>query len=201
MKYTTEEKMLIAANRPEIEIESIEFSYAYENSGDEAPLDELCFMTEEAQDLYFTDCVEGMYATFNFRDTGAKYSQKYVIFNGFAQIYDSLSDEIADYQCDVVPTIIYQATADDDGRFSVSVPIFIRKVNDDEDDGQLIKKLSENEALFQFADVVVGNQFACESLKNVSGVIAELVEKKDISRICASYELTTNYVADGEELT
>lgn len=200
MKYTTEEKILIAQSHPEIEIEGIDFEYTSAYSEDDSPMEELCIMTEDVEKIYCLEQVEGIYATFHFRDKGAKFGKKLVFFNDFAQIYDDSSDEIVDYSCEIMPKIAYPATADDEGRFTVSVPIFIRKVDEDrEEEETLVRDLCKDEALFNFGEIVVGNQFACEKINYVTGVISEHVEESGISIMCTDYDLTSNHVAEDEE--
>ena len=71
MKYSTEEKILLSTNRPDIEIENIEFSYSVDREGDESPADEICYFTENGYDAFTNgEHSEGIYVTFTFKDKG-----------------------------------------------------------------------------------------------------------------------------------
>ena len=180
--YTIEEKQFVVNNAPRIEIEKIEFGYCSESFGNDSPAEEVCFLTKEGQDAFYTeDGAEGVEVTFHFRDTGVDLVQKHVSFMGFAQIYDYDGDELLDFVCDIEPEIMFPAVADKDGRFSVTVPMLLsgRYEDKEDEDKSLIDRLRENKALFQFYGVVVSNQFAKERFGHVTGNFMPEGEKID----------------------
>ena len=173
-EYTIEEQMLIVNACPKIDIEGIRFEYARETFGNDSPGEEICFLTEEGKEAFYSDDgAEGVEVTFYFRDAGVKLDQKYVSFNGFAQIFDPENEEEFNFVCETVPALIIPATANKDGRFAVTVPMFLSKPYEDEEDYNkcLLDVLKEHNALFQFYGVVIANQFAKERIGNISGIM------------------------------
>lgn len=196
MKYTTEEKILISQSHPEIEIESIEFENALFTFGDDSPIEQICFISDNVKDAYFSGkTADGLYVRFRFRDKGAKFGEKYISFNDFAQIHDSESDEEYNYDCELVPVIVFNASADDEGRFSIALPMVLREVTEENENEILADVLTEHEALFMFGEITVGNQFVNEKFSYVSGTVCQKGGDANISRMSARYELA-NYDAE-----
>ena len=194
MENTLEEKKFIAEYHPEIEIEDIEFENGYFTYGDESPIEEICFINDEIEDDYFSEKpADGLYVTFHFRDKGAKFEQKYVSFYDFAQIFDPESEtEDFDYSCDTTPELVFDAFADDEGRFSVTVPMVLRLSTEENENEIFADVLKEHGALFMFGEIVIGNQFVNERMKSVNGVIPQKGEKAKAAKLGIHYELADN---------
>ena len=200
MKYTTQEKLLMAAHHPEIEIEDVKFELCGYTFGDDSPADFVSYIADSAKDDYFSDnYCDGVYVTFRFRDKGAKFEQKYVSFPDFAQIHDPESETDANYICETNPKIVFNEFADDDGRFSVSVPIILRKVTEENENENILETFREHEALFMFGEIVIGNQFVDEHIYSVGGVIPKENEKAEVSKMNIRYELADYDDDDDEE--
>ena len=175
-EYTLEEQQLIVSACPKIDIEGIRFRYTRETFGDDSPGEEICFLTEEGKEAFYSENgAEGVEVTFYFHDAGVKLDQKYISFNGFAQIFDPENETEFNFVCETVPALIIPATANSEGRFAVTVPMLLSKPYEDEEDEDkcLFDVLKEHRALFQFYGVVIANQFAKERFGNISGNFAQ----------------------------
>ena len=179
--YTIEEKEFIAKYRPIVEVESIEFGHSVETMFDEAPALEMSFASEAGYKTHENDeeC-DVLWATIHFRDRGADFEKKYVAFYNFAQVF-CMDDErkVSDYTCDMTPRIWFQESADKDGRFSVSVPLWVRPYSQENED--LLDYLCKNKASFTFNKVVVKNEFVCEEFEMLNGMMAEGGKTTDLS--------------------
>ncbi len=169
MNYTIEEKSFICANRPMIKIENIGFEAFCACEGEDGPDMQgfAAFLREEAVEAENAGMVsEGAAVTFRFRDMGAPMEQKYVSFHGEAQFFDDEAEEFGDYVFDA-PEYVFEAVADADGRFEVTVPMWIGPMPDG--DELTLDRLKRNHARFRFDGVVVGNQFVGEQFGVVGG--------------------------------
>ncbi len=184
MDNCMEVKNFIANFHPEIEIENIEFEYINSKGGDGRFQDCACFMTEEACNLYNNseEKVDGVCATFHLRDHGAKMSQKDIQFRGRFEICDNLTlDPSLRCQvpvCEIHPECTFEAMADLDGRFSVSVPVIFRK-SPDTDAEKLFLDLKRRNAFFSFRYIVIANQFVAEKIEYINGRIPQLGKKTE----------------------
>ncbi len=180
MKYTIEEQTLIANTHPDIEIEDISFEYDYAELGQESPDESVCYFTEEAYEAFNNGKeVEGVMVEFKFRDNGAKYDQKYITFNEFAQLF--CGEEDLDYLCEVTPYLVFPIVADKEGRFSISIPIYVREAVKGGDYKEMINTLRNEEGLFQFNGITIGNQFSEERIGTIMGIVPKEGEKVDCS--------------------
>ena len=198
MKYTIEEQTLISNTHPDVEIEDITFEYDYAELGQESPDESICYFTEEAYEAFNNGKeVEGVMVEFMFRDNGAKYDQKYIVFNNFAQLF--CGEEELDYDCVVTPELVFPVVADKDGRFSISVPVYVRESVKGGNYMEMLNTLKDNEGLFQFNGITIGNQFSEERIGTIMGTVPKEGEKVDCCMRNIQFHLAKYSVTDDSD--
>ena len=181
MNYTLEQKNFICANKPVTVIEKIDFETFCASEGNDGPDMQgiLAFYSEEAIEAEKAGKFsEGVNVTFHFRDTGAPMEQKYVRFYGDAQLFYDGDDEFGDYTL-IAPEYVFEAVADADGRYEVTVPMWVGPAPDD--DNWTLDKLVKNHGQFQFCYVFAANQFVGEQF-GVVGDFTSYADNKEISK-------------------
>ncbi|MBP5237182.1 MAG: hypothetical protein J6128_06675 [Clostridia bacterium] len=172
MKYSIAEKAAILDHSPRIKIEKVEFTPIHSNDWGGFATPEICFLTEEAEDAVSYDRdVEGVQATFSFKDNGYPTEHKSVAFFGFAQIFgiDYGPENENGFICGQAPDRVFDAYADEDGRFKVTVDLYLKVEEEDEDREEWDNIMSSGEWSFLFKDMVVANQFFEEHIGSVCG--------------------------------
>ena len=193
MKYSIEEKAAILDHSPRIKIEKVEFNPIHSNDWGGYAAPEVCFLTEAADEAISYDRdVEGVQATFHFKDNGYPTEHKSVAFFGLAQFIGpdcGIEDEDENgFICSQAPNWVYDACADEDGRFKVTVDLYLREEKEDEDREAWDELMSGGEWSFLFNDMVVANQFFEEHIGSVSGGFDQ--ERDPIKKEYVEYGLT-----------
>ena len=192
MNYTNEEKAFIAANRPVIRVEEITFGPIFMDEEGVQPGKCCCFLTDEASEaIDYDKGIEGITASFKFRDSGARYDQKYISFNCSFQIIGDLHGETVNIISTEPPYMVFSAVADSDGLFSISVPFFIRTV-DYESEG-VLEDLKESEIFFSFNDITIGNQFVEQHFDSICGIISKDNKAESIEYETIQYDLAKDF--------
>ena len=191
MKYSVEEKAAILDHSPRIKIEKVEFTPIHSNDWGGFATPELCFLTEAAGEAVSCDRdVEGVQATFFLKDNGFPTEHKSVAFFGPAQIFglDCGTEDENGFICSQAPNWVYDSYADEDGRFKVTVDLYLKVEEEDEDREEWDKIMSGGAWSFLFNDMVVANQFFEEHIGSVSGGFDQ--ERDPIKKEYVEYGLT-----------
>ena len=163
---TLAEKDFICRNRPIVEIERLDFTSFHGMNGDgKTPDMAVGFISQYVDRTKIDEDYELIFASFHFVDRGIDLQQKTVEFRGFSQFFDNDGD--IDIYFDE-PDWEFQAVADKDGRFCVSVPMFVRSLSEGTPCTLDILK-SHSDSVFQFNSVVVSNPYVSENLDLVLG--------------------------------
>ena len=172
MNSTRKEKAIIDVKRPVISIEEIKFESICMDEAGVQPEKCCCFLTDEASDaIDYEEGIEGITAIFRFRDYGKKAGPKYVSFNGPARFTGNFHGEIVNFISSLSPAIAFPATEDKEGRFSVSVPFFIRKVDYESED--ILEDMKSGVFLFTFNDITIDNQFVERRFDSILGLLSK----------------------------
>lgn len=175
----------ITENRPKIKIEKIEFENYSTVQGEESPADEICFMTPEGNEAFMNGKeTEAVDVTFYFKDEGADFAQKYIGFYGDAQLVLGDLDSPRDFYCDTVPDIVFPVVADEKGCFRVTVPLLLRRF---EDDDAYLFDTEGKSLLFKFDDIRISNGFVEERTGTVFGETDEQGNCENAERADITY--------------
>ena len=92
-------------------------------------------------------------------------------FFGPAQIFglDCGTEDENGFICSQAPNWVYDSYADEDGRFKVTVDLYLKEEKEDEDREEWDNIMSSGEWSFLFNDMVVANQFFEEHIGSVCG--------------------------------
>ena len=191
MKYSIEEKAAILDHSPRIKVEKVEFTPIHSNDRGSYATPEICFLTGEAEDAVSCEWdVKGVQATFFFKDNGYPTEHKSVAFFGSAQIFglNYGSENENGFTCSRAPGRVFDAYADEDGRFKVAVDLYLKFEEKDKDREEWDRIMSSGEWSFVFNDMVVANQFFEEHIGSVHGGFDQ--DRDPIKKEYVEYGLT-----------
>lgn len=199
--YSIAEKAFIAENHPNIILESYSFSSCINDiESGEAVLDESTFRDSGLKAVSEGTPSELFNLQLCFRDLNTRHPYHRIWYTGWAQF---ISDN-ENILLESVPEIVFDETADVDGRFSVTISFMCRDLTDEMLDDDAFRWLSDdtakNNAMIAISGFHIANQFVdtCfDMLLNISDSDGEQENHKPVCTMKPIvYNLTPDWIVD-----